>query len=836
VSELWPSQLRAIEHGLLSDSHNKIIRMPTRPELPRWRWSTHLSVNRGQSASTSRHTEPLSARSKTRLVTSFQTSAVVVTPEKLDLLQRFRPEFLADVRLLILDEGQLLDDLSRGVKFEMLLTRLKRLLPSARFLVLSAVIPQATLDDFAAWLQTGSDGVITETWRPSLQRVAKFEWTGKTGVLRYAAEREVPMLSEFVPGVVRERTYRFINEKTNRWNTRRFPAQDNKGQTAAELAAKFSELGPVLVFCPQTNFAESVAKALDTRLDLLEKVGETVPGAFRTPRTQSVRVAREWLGTEHFVTGLLKRGIAIHHGRLPDALRKAVEDDFRNRRYRILVATNTLAQGVNLPVRTVIIHSVWRTYDEEHRERLPARDYWNIAGRAGRAREETEGTVIHIVASGNDERDYNEYLARREDVEPVESALFKVLKALVADRISEDYVATALDSEIVGLLAEEALDPGAPETFDDFLSDSLVAAQAERRNVSLQPLQRAFSRARTMVEANVPSPALLQTYSTTGLSSRSCEIFRAHADANDATLTSLLRDEGTDPYDLAAALIGPVLTVEEMQSERAFAGSYIELLQAWMSGQAMSDIRDEFSDEVPSVEELASFIDDAFGYRLPWGLSGYMRVAQTTLDIDPDEIGAPARFLPSMMRFGVPTPEAAWAMAAGVPLRRAAVALSTAFVEQVEEPSQRAFLGWLGAIDSEELQRTYGIRGAALAEVTRAVARTTGNPLLAETADIDDHLPLVARVRGVRFGNRRVAAARVTVGDGLRLQRDYENAIDRNAVSVLRRGKEIGFLPRNVAQLIAPELDAGVRLRATAADVARRPISRISVRIARARS
>jgi hypothetical protein len=81
-----------------------------------------------------------------------------------------------------------------------------------------------------------------------------------------------------------------------------------------------------------------------------------------------------------------------------------------------------------------------------------------------------------------------------------------------------------------------------------------------------------------------------------------------------------------------------------------------------------------------------------------------------------------------------------------------------------------------------------------------------------------------------------VVAARVDEGDRLRLKRDYENAIDRNAVSVLRSGKAIGFLPREIAQLIAPELDAGVRLRATAAGVARRPIPRIALKITRAPS
>lgn len=169
----------------------------------------------------------------------------------------------------------------------------------------------------------------------------------------------------------------------------------------------------------------------------------------------------------------------------------------------------------------------------------------------------------------------------------------------------------------------------------------------------LEPLRRAFSRARIMVQANVPSPELLQTYSTTGLSSRSCEIFRVHALDNAGTLVELLTNESARISDLAATLMAPVLTVEEMQSEEAFAGSYEALLESWTSGIAMSDIRVEFSDEVASVEDLASFIDDTFGYRLPWGLSGYMRIAQAALEIDPDEIATVSRFLPSMMKFGL---------------------------------------------------------------------------------------------------------------------------------------------------------------------------------------
>jgi len=156
------------------------------------------------------------------------------------------------------------------------------------------------------------------------------------------------------------------------------------------------------------------------------------------------------------VTDWVTHGIAIHHGDVPDAVRKGVEADFRERRYRVIVATNTLAQGVNLPLRTVVIHSCWRTDANGERYRIPARDYWNIAGRAGRAREETEGTVIQVVVSDQDVRDVNYYHANRENVEAIDSAIFQMIKELVEGRITAASVAEVIDAEVLALLVEEA--------------------------------------------------------------------------------------------------------------------------------------------------------------------------------------------------------------------------------------------------------------------------------------------------------------------------------------------------------------------------------------------
>ncbi len=172
--------------------------------------------------------------------------------------------------------------------------------------------------------------------------------------------------------------------------------------------------------------------------------------------TRTSQLANEWLGPEHDTTKLLTQGIAVHYGNLPDAIRNAVEEDFRNRRFRVIVATNTLAQGVNLPIRTVVIHSCWRGNSAETMERIPARDYWNIAGRAGRATDETEGTLIHIATTERDEEDFEHYLSRRDNLEPIESALISLFQDLMDQRISETALQERLDPEILAVLAEES--------------------------------------------------------------------------------------------------------------------------------------------------------------------------------------------------------------------------------------------------------------------------------------------------------------------------------------------------------------------------------------------
>jgi superfamily II DNA/RNA helicase len=764
---------------------------------------------------------------------------LVVTPEKLDLLLRLQPDFLDRVRLIILDECQMVHDLTRGVKFELLLTRLKRRLPNARFILLSAVIPQQTLEDFARWFNAQPDDVMTSDWRPSIQRFAKLEWHGDVGTLRYSPSEDIQLLREFVPGLIKQQTFEFVNPRTGRVNRAKFPEADQKAQIAAELAFKFAESGPVLVFCSQRNWVEAVGKAIQSRLNWLQLQGDPVPPYFRTGEARAATVSREWLGEDHLTSQLLRSGVAVHYGDLPEAVRKAVESDFRARHHRILIATNTLAQGVNLPIRTAIVHSCWRHSEDGTRARISARDYWNIAGRAGRAGEETEGTIIHIVRNDQDERDYQYFLDHRENVEPVESALFQLLRELVEGRLTEEALADRLDPEILAILVEEDAASLTDELVESVLAQSLVYTQANREGVSLERLRTVFRQTGDSIVKGVPEAEYRTVYSGTGLNTQSCETMRRHVEENRDELRNLLLEAGpSEASRLISLFLNACSEVREMQPERGFAGSYAELLGAWLSGADTSEVRDGFAAYAPTVDELAKFIEDFFGYRLPWGISAYIRIAAKVLGLPQATLSAFTRFFPSMVKLGVPSPEAAWAMAAGIPFRRLAIELASRYLSQRPSSGYHDFLEWLGSLDTEALQEEYDVPSPILEDVARALARSGANPYLAPFSGLDKHLPLEVEVKGVGYQGRWRLASLARPDEHVVLERDYDNPVDRNAVIVELNGRILGYLPRQLAQLVAPEMDAGLSLEAVVVSVDLKPgrTPRITLRLTAERS
>ena len=105
------------------------------------------------------------------------------------------------------------------------------------------------------------------------------------------------------------------------------------------------------------------------------------------------------------------------------------------------------------------------------------------------------------------------------------------------------------------------------------------------------------------------------------------------------------------------------------------------------------------------------------------------------------------------------------------------------------------------------------------------------NPLLNPIKPLHEVLPLQEKVVGISYENRWITARRVRSGDKLELRRDYENPVDPNAVAVHHRSGQVGFLPRGLAQRLAPEVDSGSNIVATAVKTVRKKKPAITVEL-----
>ena len=859
VTELWPSQIRVLESDFLGSDDSVVVRLPTSGGKTRIAELAIIDTLQRNPGSKCVFVAPYRALALevertlgsvlndlgyrvSSVIGSYESDEfeefllrtadlLIVTPEKLDLVLRLHPELSYQFKLIVLDEVHMMDDAQRGIKFELLLTRMKRRIPTCRFLVMSAVISDSTLQSFAAWLADSSEKSIASDWRPTIQRRARFEWQGTTGVIRFGRDPEIPDLNTFVPGILQRRAYSFINPDTQRSNTRHYPKAE-KGDTAAELAYTFSEQGPVLVFCTQPNWVESVCKAIINKsIHYRRLVGESIhPHFVSSVQTRSLELAKEWLGEGHIITQALSEGVAPHHGRIPNIVREAIEVDCRAGRYRVIVATNTLAQGVNLPVRTVIMHSTWRADEEGQRSPIPVRDYWNIAGRAGRAGMETEGLIVHITLNRQDMRDFNHY-SDAGNLEPVSGALFKLLRELIASRIPSESIENAaaiLDPEILAIAVEEGVETADSEKWATSLSETYVAWQARANDMEIEPLIRSARLAAENVFALAPDLSWRQLYAQTGLSSHSCDALKQFVDSHQGELRELILNGKYDDLEpLNRLVIDSSLHLSEAQTTTALAGDVDALLSLWMEGNSIADIAAHAVDSDDSTEQLSRYIEELFGYRLPWIISALLRIAKETMGIQEHEISDYIRYYPSMVKHGLPDPVASWAMSAGITTRNVAGRLAQAFEEQVPGTfSHEDFAAWLSNLSDDSLRHDYGVTGYVLDDLRYKLGRTIVNPFLKPIRPLHEILPIQIEVVGVSYENRRFAARRVDPGDRLELRRDYENPVDPNAVAVHHEFGQIGFLPRDLAQRLAPEIDAGNRfgVEAISAEKGRVPI------------
>jgi POLQ-like helicase len=312
----------------------------------------------------------------------------VLTPEKLLYILRQAPELLNEIGLIVYDEGHQFDDATRGVTYELLVTEIKGLIPDkAQTVLISAVISNAK--SVADWLIGPSAKIIDGLGLlPTARSIAFASWTDTLGQLMFFESKDYKEIDYLVPRTIESVDLGKLGTKER---LRRFPqkGKDEHKDVALYLGIKLIPNGSVAIFCGKKETASKLAvRAVEI---YSHGYAESPPSSFSNKNElEKLRsLVAEHYGCNSPFADAARLGIFVHHGNTHKGIRLAIEHAMQANLIRFVICTSTLAQGVNLPIRYLIVLS---TKQSQHD--IKTRDFQNLIGRAGRSGIHTEGLVI----------------------------------------------------------------------------------------------------------------------------------------------------------------------------------------------------------------------------------------------------------------------------------------------------------------------------------------------------------------------------------------------------------------------------------------------------------
>jgi len=302
---------------------------------------------------------------------------IISTSERADSLIRHNPSWLSEVECLVSDEIHLINDSGRGPTLEVTLSKFREINPSIQIIGLSATVSNSK--EIASWLNAE---LVESDFRPvplrrgiSLEK--KIEWEDN---------KKDSMDIEGVEGI----------------------AIDNLPEQC-------------LVFVSTRRSAEAQAKKLSKIIS--QKLNPNDLEKLKKYADKMEQNADEVTSVDATLSKLITNGVAYHHAGLTNRHRQIIEAAFREKSLKALCATPTLAAGVNLPARRVIIRDLNR-WDStfQSNQPLPVLEVQQMLGRAGRPGFDVDGQGI-LIAKNREQIDFFVENYFNGETEPVISRL-----------------------------------------------------------------------------------------------------------------------------------------------------------------------------------------------------------------------------------------------------------------------------------------------------------------------------------------------------------------------------------------------------------------------------
>ena len=574
-----------------------------------------------------------------------EAQVIIATPEKAKALFRANNDIINNVTLTILDEGHLLGEDKRLVMTEIFNEELRCHMKQnkGRFLLLSAVLPNA--EDLAQWLTDNNEAIFKNGWRPSDERLGILEWRNNNVSLNW--ESQDHERSSFNPYFITSEEvsrYKYRGEERIRY----FP--NDKNEAVATTAYKLRTFGPLLIFVGLKDsvfvMAEAYLKAMDDGGNDYQWKNKSLWRIFQLACAETYGPDNKWLQ-------YAKMGILCHNAALHSDVRLPLERIMREEKPLVIISTSTLGQGVNLGVSTVIFSTLYQAGSP-----VRARDFWNIAGRAGRAFVDHEGKILVAIDTNNKSQksrlnlfnSVRKNYFNKEKIDYAESGILSLISTLktYADNIGVDFslLIELITENNISAIGEEA--DAIDEILDwvddtllslllihnpegdisiswveDFFSKSLAYIQiSSKKNISHKEFLD-FIEARTIgIVAKVSNNRnKWRSIVGSGIPLNSDLIIEDNMDQLISNVDEYLLTEGTFE-NLLELLESIETTIEDLPvlNER---GQYLkypnvaQIRRLWLGGD------DAY--KIFHIEKGAEIVTDVYSFSLPWILNGIAR-------------------------------------------------------------------------------------------------------------------------------------------------------------------------------------------------------------------
>jgi len=838
IFELWTSQLRAMEGGLIAKDENFVVQMPTSAgktfiaELSILKYLIKhpkkkcVYVAPFRALTSEKEVElakyfskmgySVSALSGSYEIDEFQdlilseTDLLIATPEKIDLLLRINPDFFNDISFMVVDEGHIIGDYStRATLLEFLIIRLKIKIPELKTLFISAVMPSENANEYSIWLSGKEENVlrsllykdsyVNEEWEPTRKLISYFKWEGKNGNITF---ENVLTEDEETKTSIGAKLYSYIIDKEFSSN---FPIKKTKKHAAATLAFKLSEEGNTLVFCAQVPRIKSVATSF---LELLSNIDiDKRPSRFKkNKKKESSYYAKIWYGKESYITKCINLGVGIHYGDMPEQVRNAVETDFRKGLLTVLLSTNTIGQGLNFPIKNLIFYEtmIGRNVEAGENIYIQKRDFWNIVGRAGRAGKETEGKIVFIINSANDQKKYDEFI-NKDNIENADSLFFSVVEALYEERISKPdlnrLLSTLSETYLLDLMTEEIIGTDYEEVIEKIIDNSLFKVQLDKRSFDLKPLRKGFKRIFKSIEDEA-SFKQLQIYKTTGFSLKSNLNIDKYIDDNIDSLKGFVKEDNFLKIIKSFLKLLSENDIDEMHDYKLDKfvikpSDFYGIIKQWISGKSINKILKKWIKEEREIVQFHIFVSKALYYLYPWGISSFISILAFKLNKEVRDLPENIKSLSSYLKFGLNDSTSCLCRSLGIKGRE----VSKYLYESSNNLEGKEFIVWLSNLTNPEIDHF---------DLSKFDKQNIRNVSLKLTPNSYRELPISFsfKLKGTSYNlNMRKNSKSVEVNEYLTYKRDLTNKFDPYAILLFSDENKIGYIPREYAKFLSAEIE-----------------------------